>query len=126
MPRTITAYSNPLVKRVQGLRDKRHRREEGLFLAEGLRILTEALETGRVPRFLFFAAASAGHPLVRALIDAVEADYGEAIETTPDILSKLSGKDNPQAVVGVFDMFETTLDALDRAAAPIWLVAERK
>ena len=125
MPRTITAYSNPLVKRVQGLRDKRHRREEGLFLAEGLRILTEALETGRVPRFLFFAAASAGHPLVRALIDAVEADYGEAIETTPDILSKLSGKDNPQAVVGVFDMFETTLDALDRAAAPIWLVAER-
>ena len=50
MPRIITAYSNPLVKRVQGLRDKRHRREEGLFLAEGLRILTEALETGRVPR----------------------------------------------------------------------------
>jgi TrmH family RNA methyltransferase len=125
MPKVITSFSNPLVKRVQALRDKRHRREEGLFLAEGLRILTEALETGRVPRILFFAAASAGHPLVRALIDAVEGDFGEAIETTPDILSKLSGKDNPQAVVGVFDTFETTLDMLDRAAAPIWLVAER-
>ena len=125
MPRTITAYSNPLVKRVQALRDKRHRREEGLFLAEGLRILTEARETGRVPRFLFFAAASASHPLVVALVQAVEADGGEAIETTPDILSKLSGKDNPQAVVGVFDTFETRLDALDRTSAPIWLVAER-
>jgi TrmH family RNA methyltransferase len=125
MPKVITSFSNPLVKRVQALRDKRHRREEGLFLAEGLRILTEALETGRVPRILFFAAASAGHPLVRALIEAVEGDFGEAIETTPDILSKLSGKDNPQAVVGVFDTFETTLDMLDRAAAPIWLVAER-
>jgi TrmH family RNA methyltransferase len=125
MPKVITSISNPLVKRVQALRDKRHRREEGLFLAEGLRILTEALETGRVPRILFFAAASAGHPLVRALIEAVEGDFGEAIETTPDILSKLSGKDNPQAVVGVFDTFETTLDMLDRAAAPIWLVAER-
>lgn len=125
MPKIITSFSNPLVKRVQALRDKRHRREEGMFLAEGLRILTEALETGRVPRILFFAAASAGHPLVRALIDAVEADYGEAVETTPDILAKLSGKDNPQAVVGVFDTFETTLDMLDRARAPIWLVAER-
>ena len=125
MPKLITSFSNPLVKRVQALRDKRHRREEGLFLAEGLRILTEALETGRIPRILFFAAASAGHPLVRALIDAVEADYGEAVETTPDILSKLSGKDNPQAVVGVFDTFETVLADLDRSAAPIWLVAER-
>ena len=125
MPKVITSFSNPLVKRVQALRDKRHRREEGLFLAEGLRILTEALETGRIPRILFFAAASAAHPLVRALIDAVEADYGEAVETTPDILSKLSGKDNPQAVVGVFDTFETTLADLDRSAASIWLVAER-
>jgi TrmH family RNA methyltransferase len=125
MPRTITAYSNPLVKRVQGLRDKRHRREEGLFLAEGLRILTEARETGRVPRHLFFAAQSARHPLVLALVAAVEDQGGEAIETTADILSKLSGKDNPQAVVGVFDQFESTLADLDRHVAPIWLVAER-
>lgn len=125
MPREITAFSNPLVKRVQGLREKRHRREEGLFLAEGLRILTEARETGRVPRFLFFAGASAAHPLVRALVTAVEAAGGEAVETTPAILSKLSGKDNPQAVVGVFDQFEARLDDLDRAASPIFLVAER-
>ena len=125
MPRTITAYSNPLIKQVRDLRDKRHRREQGLFLAEGLRILTEARETGRVPRYLFFAAASAGHPLVGALIHAVETSGGEAIETTPDILSKLSGKDNRQAVVGVFVAFETPLSALDRTTSPIWLVAER-
>ena len=125
MPRLVTAYSNPLVKRVQGLRDKRHRREEGLFLAEGLRILTEARETGRVPHYLFFAGQSAAHPLVQALVDAVEQAGGEAIETTTDILSTLSGKDNPQAVVGVFPVFETALSDLERNAAPIWLVAER-
>jgi TrmH family RNA methyltransferase len=125
MPRTITAFSNPLVKRIQGLRDKRHRREEGLFLAEGLRILTEARETGRLPHFLFFAAASARHPLVLALVDGVEQAGGEAIETSEAILSKLSGKDNPQAVVGAFPTFDTALDRLDRTASPIWLVAER-
>jgi len=125
LTRAITAFSNPLVKRVRALRDKRHRRAEGLFLAEGLRILTEAREAGRVPRYLFFAPESAGHPLVRALIAPVEAAGGEAIETTPDILSKLSGKDNPQTVLGVFDEFTRPLASLDRAASPIWLVAER-
>ncbi|UIJ43631.1 RNA methyltransferase [Sphingomonas cannabina] len=123
MPREITAFSNPLVKRVRNLRDKRHRREEGRFLAEGLRILTEAREAGRLPEHLFFA--DDGHSLVQALIAATEAAGGEAIATTPDILSKLSGKDNPGAVIGVYPEFATSLDALDRTAAPIWLVAER-
>ncbi len=125
MPRSITAYSNPLIKRVRALREKRHRRAEGLFLAEGLRILTEARESGRLPEMLFFAADSARHPLVVTMIEAVEAAGGEAIETVPDILSKLSGKDNPQAVVGVFREFAQSLDSLDRASARIWLVAER-
>jgi TrmH family RNA methyltransferase len=125
MPREITAFSNPLIKRIRSLREKRHRREEGLFLAEGLRILTEAREAGRIPQYLFFARDSAAHPLVLALIAEVEAASGEAIETVPDILSKLSGKDNPQAVVGVFAEFTRTLDSLDRTSASIWLVAER-
>ncbi len=123
--REITAYSNPLIKRVRSLREKRHRRAEGLFLAEGLRILTEAREAGRLPEYLFFARDSAAHPLVRALVAEVEAAGGEAIETVPDILAKLSGKDNPQAVVGVFAEFARDLASLDRASADIWLVAER-
>ena len=123
--RQITAFSNPLVKQARDLRDKRGRREQRRFLAEGLRILTEARETGRVPRELFFAAASGAHPLVRALVEAVDTANGQTIETTPDILSKLSGKDNPQAVVGVFDEWSTPLHALDRTGADIWLVAER-
>ncbi|GAA3269888.1 hypothetical protein GCM10020258_43060 [Sphingomonas yabuuchiae] len=125
MPREITAYSNPLIKWARDLRDKRHRKQSRQFLAEGLRILTEARETGRLPTLLFYARPSAGHPLVRDLIEAVEASEGEAIETTPDILSKLSGKDNPQAVVGVFEELGVTLDELDRNASGIWLVAER-
>ena len=78
-----------------------------------------------MPRTLFFASPSAAHPLLARLVDAVEAAGGEAVETTPDILSKLSGKDNPGAVMGVFDEFGPTLDELDRGAAGIWLVAER-
>lgn len=125
MPREITAFSNPLVKRVRSLRDKKHRRDEGLFLAEGLRILTEARDAGVLPEYLFFAKGHETHALAATLIAATEAGGGEAIATDSDILSKLSGKDNPGAVVGVYRELPTTLDRIDRTRAPIWLVAER-
>ena len=86
MPREITAFSNPLVKRVRNLRDKRHRREEGLFLAEGLRILTEAREAGRLPEYLFFARDMANHLLVGTLVRDTEAAGGEAIEQLVELV----------------------------------------
>jgi TrmH family RNA methyltransferase len=123
MPRLITAFSNPLVKEVRALRDKKHRRETGLFMAEGLRILTEAREAGRIPVHLFYASDTR-HVLLDSLVAEVEAAGGEVIETTPDILHKLSGKDNPQTVIGVYRTFDTSLAAIDRSAAPLWIVAQ--
>ncbi len=125
MPREITGFSNPLVKQVRSLRDKKHRRAEGLFLAEGLRILTEALDAGIAPQMLWHAPDSASHPLVRKLAIATEAGGGETFVTSVDILSKLSGKDNPGTVIGVYPEMLAPLLSLDRMSADIWLVAER-
>jgi TrmH family RNA methyltransferase len=123
MPRQITAFSNPLVKDVRALREKKGRRRQGMFIAEGLRILTEAREAGRLPAILFYAEGTS-HPLVETLVAEVEAAHGDVVETTADILHKLSGKDNPQTVLGVYRAFETSLDRIDRAAAPLWIVAQ--
>ncbi len=124
MPREITGFSNPLVKRVRALREKKLRKREGLFLAEGLRILTEARDQGVLPEMLFMASGTTPHPLAQALADAVEEAGGDVILTSADILSKISGKDNAQAVVGVYRDRPTPLAALDRSAAPIWFVAQ--
>jgi TrmH family RNA methyltransferase len=123
MPRQITAFSNPLVKDVRALRDKKGRRRQGMFLAEGLRILTEAREAGRLPAILFYAAGTR-HPLLDALIGEVEAAHGDVIETNAEILHKLSGKDNPQAMLGVYRAFDSSLEGLDRSSAPLWIVAQ--
>lgn len=122
--REITGYSNPLVKRIRSLRDKKHRKREGLFLAEGLRILTEAREEGILPDMLFLAPEGAEHQLARALIHAMEAEGRDVISTSPDILSKISGKDNPQALVGVYHDRFTPLAQIDRHSADIWIVAQ--
>ena len=123
MARQITAFSNPLVKEVRALREKKGRRRQGMFMAEGLRILTEAREAGCLPAILFFAEG-ARHPLLETLIGEVEAAHGDVIETTPDILHKLSGKENPQTVLGVYRAFDTSLAALDRGSAGLWIVGQ--
>jgi TrmH family RNA methyltransferase len=124
MRRRITGFSNPTVKYLRSLRDKKHRRREGKFLAEGLRLLTDARESGRLPELLVMAEGREEHPLLAALEAEVGQAGGEVIETSADILGKITGKDNPQAVAGVFAEFDTSLTALDRDAAPIWLVAQ--
>lgn len=124
MRRDITGYSNPLVKRVRALREKKHRKREGLFLAEGLRIMTEAREAGVLPKMLFYATEAEPHPLATALMEAVDDEGGDVIATSADILSKISGKDNAQTLVGVYADRLTPLSALDRGQADIWLVAQ--
>ncbi|MGB3377651.1 MAG: RNA methyltransferase [Allopontixanthobacter sediminis] len=122
--REITGYSNPTVKYLRGLRDKKNRRREGKFLVEGLRLLTDARETGRLPEMLVMATGRDPHPLLDELERAVIDGGGEVIETSADILSKITGKDNPQAVAGMFAEFDTSLDSLDRTAGSIWMVAQ--
>ncbi len=122
--RTITGFSNPTVKFLRSLREKKHRRREGKFLAEGLRLLTDARESGIVPEILVMASGRAPHPLLCELEAAVEAAGGEVLEMDEDILAKVTGKDNPQAVAGVFAEFDTRLAGVDRSRAPIWLVAQ--
>jgi len=124
MPRQITSFSNETVKRLRSLRDKKARRAEGLFLAEGLRIIAEARDSGRLPEIIAFSAEGARHPLAAEIIAATEAAGGDAIETSADILSKMSGKDNPQMLLGAYRQRTTTLDSIDRLAAPLWIVAQ--
>jgi len=47
-----------------------------------------------------------------------------AVETPAGILTKIGGKDNPQAILGAFRQPDTSLAALDRSASPLWFVAQ--
>jgi TrmH family RNA methyltransferase len=124
MPREITSFSNETVKRLRALRDKKARKSEGLFLAEGLRILTEARDSGRLPEIIAYSSAGGVHPLAAEIIAAAEAQGADVIQTSPDILSKMSGKDNPQAILGAYRQPDTSIAAIDRSASPLWIVAQ--
>lgn len=123
MPRRVTSFANTTIKRLRSLRDKKHRAAEGLFMAEGLRICTEALDAGHVPKILVQAEDDA-HPLTAALAKAVAADGGEALEVPRALLAKISGKDNPQGVVGAFAPLDIRLERLNAGDADIWIACQ--
>lgn len=114
--RTVTSLANPTVKAVRALHLRKERDETGLFVAEGLKNVTEGVELGHAPRILMYGGG-ADHPLLRKAIAATLAARGEVIEVTHDILAKVSRRDNPQAVVGVFAQTFRPLAEVEPGAA---------
>ncbi|MFC3077006.1 TrmH family RNA methyltransferase [Phenylobacterium terrae] len=123
--KAVTSLTNPTVKAVRALHLRKERDETGLFVAEGLKNVTEGVELGHAPQVLMFGKDAAEHPLTRRAVAATLAAGGEAIEVTHDILAKVSRRDNPQAVVGVFKQRFTALDALQPPSADVWVALHR-
>jgi TrmH family RNA methyltransferase len=125
MTRLVTSLTNPTVKSVRGLHLRKERDQSGLFVAEGLKIVTEAVELGHAPRILMYGKDAEGHPLLKRAIQATLVARGEVIEVTQDILAKVSRRDNPQAVVAVFAQTYARLAALKPQAAPCFVALHR-
>jgi RNA methyltransferase, TrmH family len=123
--RAVTSLTNPTVKAVRALHLRKERDETGLFVAEGLKIVTEAVELGQAPKILMYGREAEGHPLLRRAVEATRKAGGEVIEVTQEILAKVSRRDNPQAVVGVFRQLYAELETLDPQAAPCFVALHR-
>jgi TrmH family RNA methyltransferase len=122
--RTVTSLTNPTVKAVRALHLRKDRDETGLFVAEGLKTVTEGIETGHAPAILLHGPETP-HPLLTSAIQTTLAAGGEVIEVTEAILAKVSRRDNPQAVVGVFRQAFRPLSVIEPPAAPCWVALHR-
>ena len=62
--RDVSSLTNETVKAVRALHMRKARNETGLFLTEGLKFVTEAIEVGRAPRTLLVGMGSRPHALL--------------------------------------------------------------
>ena len=118
--RAITSLTNPTVKAARALHLRKERDDSGLFLVEGLKSVIEAVRSGRAPRLLLHGAGAANHPLTLEAAGVA----GEIVEVSDAILVKISRRDNPQAVLGVFEQVFTPLEDLNPAAARCWVALQ--
>ncbi len=120
----IASPSNSKIKAINALFLRKYRKETGLFLAEGLRSILEGLECGMVPEQLVFSAEAEIRPELQRAIDATLARGGLCLSVSEAVLEKLSRKENPQMVMGVFKQKFKKLEDIKPAQSKCWVALE--
>ncbi len=99
----ITSPSNPIIKDIKALELRKRRKESGLFIVEGLRAVREGVELGFALKYLAYHQKLEKKQELGEVVGACEAAKGLVLEVNEDVLEKISRKDNPQSVIGVFE-----------------------
>lgn len=99
----ITSLANPIIKDIRALSQKKARDETGSFMAEGLKLVIDALDLGWTIRTLVYSKAAKGKPVVEQAAARTVAKGGLVLEVTEKVISAITRRDNPQMVVGIFD-----------------------
>lgn len=125
----ITSVSNPIIKDLRALSQKKNRNREGLFMAEGLKLIIDALNLGWTIQTLIFLKSKIGNSVIENTAARTVANGGFVIKASQKVMESLTRRDNPQTVIGIFKQqwqpFETIKEqgedvyvALDRVRDP--------
>ncbi|NDJ79130.1 MAG: RNA methyltransferase [Chloroflexi bacterium] len=96
----ITSPHNPRVKLVRQLqRQAKTRRQQQRLVLEGVRLITDALDSGAVPDFLCFSGDASP---VQETVTRASGDGILCLPVTEDLLRDMADTETPQGVLGVF------------------------
>jgi TrmH family RNA methyltransferase len=101
MPELISSSSNPLVKQIRALRQRKGRDETGLFLVEGIHHVGEAIEAGWKIEALVYAPDRLTSDFARRLVDEQLRINIRSSALTADLFTTIAEKDNPQGILAV-------------------------
>ena len=97
----ISAVSNPRIKSIRGLFQKKHRDQTDTFLVEGLKLIMDAYDHGWKIETLVYSKGDETRNLIDELAAKVRVQGGDILEVNNKVLTSITRKDNPQTVLGV-------------------------
>ena len=97
----VSSTANPLIKAVRALHQRKARSETGLFLAEGHKLIIDALAAGWTPTMI--VAMDPPTDAVSELAARVRAMGADIVFATAAVMEKVARRENPQTVIGVFE-----------------------
>ncbi len=121
----VTSLSNPIVKDIRALAMKKFRDQQNAFMAEGLKLVIDALDLGWTIRTLVFAKAQRGNPTVEKIAARTVAAGGLVLEASEKVLGAITRRDNPQMVVGVFQQRWAALKDIRPVDGDVWIALDR-
>jgi TrmH family RNA methyltransferase len=118
----ITSRANPRIKQIKRLLQRRDRDETGLFFAEGLQLVSEALAMGAEVEALVVAPE-----LLSAEQAALVDSYASLprLEVTAEVLNSISPKDGHQGLAAVIRQRWARLADLRLDGDAIWIALDQ-
>ena len=117
----LTGLQNPMVKAAAELKQKKYRQQQGLFLAEGLRTVEEAVRYGAV-QSIFYTAIEDDR--TRAVLEEAAAKQIKLVCVSDKVLKKIADTETPQGIIAVCEMCSKQLDDM-MASGKMLLVLDR-
>jgi RNA methyltransferase, TrmH family len=112
MPELLTSPSNPLVKKIRSLRQRKGRDETSLLLVEGIHHVGEAVEAGWEIETLVYAPDLLTSDFGLRLVDEQSHLGIRLVALTRDLFVNLADKDNPQGILALVRQRRLKLDDL--------------
>ena len=121
----VTSLANPIVKDIRALAVKKYRDQTGTFMAEGLKLVIEALDLGWEIRTLVISKSQKANAAVGKVAARTVASGGLVLEVSEKVLTGITRRDNPQAVLAVFEQRFTPISDVRLAAGEVWVALDR-
>lgn len=97
----ITSASNPAVKAIRRLRQRRERERSGTFFVEGIRLVAEAARSGAPVELCVVAPQLLASAFARGIVRDLDERGVPVVEVSGEVFGTLSGKENPQGIGAV-------------------------
>lgn len=101
------------IKQIRALHQRKQREAQGLFLAEGVRVVEDLLASPLAIRMVLVASSLEDNPRGRALLSEVSRGGIPVRQVSDTELTELAGTDTPQGVIAVTEKPRGTLHTLD-------------
>lgn len=105
----ITGVNNPQVKAVTELKQKKYRTKAGLFLAEGLRTVEEAIEASQVESIFY---TPIDDERTRKALEVAASKGIKLFCVNEAVMKKISDTETPQGIIAVCNMTHLSLEKL--------------
>lgn len=121
----ITSLANPIIKDIKALSLKKTRDETKSFMAEGLKLVIDALDLGWTIRTLIYSKGTKGKPLVEKVAARTVAAGGLVLEVSEKVMASVTRRENPQMVAGVFEQRWNALKDVRPSGSETWVALDR-